>query len=326
MSTKSYYEMLGVETSATAEEIKLAFRKLAQQYHPDVSDAPNAKEFFAELVKAYDILSDPSQKSNYDAINGFENATDIRKKKLDLNERRDRSAELVKKMREQVNEENLTEYASTGLKGTTNYQQAVVEPEKKSFWNKVFKKDSAGAGSVIAQTLEISFLEAMIGVKKYLDFRLGNETKRLNVPVYPGISDGSIIRLTTTSSDLNLIAVDVTVRIQPNKFLSRVGNDLIVNVPISLGEAITGVEVMLPTADGDVLKIKFPPFSVNAKKLRVRGRGFKSPNGTTIGDVYVMPEIIVLPEITTNLQNAATIINQEYRSNPREEYSLILRK
>jgi DnaJ-class molecular chaperone len=319
----NYYEMLGVETSATAEEIKLAFRQLAQQHHPDVSSAPNAKEFFAELVKAYEVLSDPSQKADYDTINGFEDAADIRKKKLDINERRDRSAELVKKLREQVDENNLTGYASTGLKGT-NYQQPEQKAEKKGFWNKVFKKGSV-SGDVVAQTLEISFLESMMGVKKYLDFRLGNEMKRLNVPVYPGISDGSVIRVTTTTPDLSVIMVDITVKIQPNKFLGRSGDDLIVKIPISLDEAIMGVEVMLPTADGDVLKIKFPPFSVNGKKLRVRGRGFKSPNGVT-GDVYAVPDIVTLPQITTNLQNAASIINREYRSNPREEYGLILRK
>ncbi len=325
MDYRNYYDLLEIGTSANAEEIRSAFRRMAQQYHPDVCKKPNAEDFFSKIVKAYDVLSDPSLKADYDAQHGFIDAKDIRKRKLGIDERIDKSAEFLKKMRTQVDEGNVEQASASGVGLTGKHsaqvadQQEEPQQDKRGFLKKMFTKNIK-EGSTITVDMPVSFLESITGAKKYLDFMLGNETKRLNVPVPAGVVDGAVLKMRTTTADLALVNIDVKIMVEQNGFMQRAGLDLIVKVPITIGEALLGSEIMAPTADGSTTKIKTPAFWFNGKHLRIRGRGFRSPEGK-VGDTRVVADIIAPGQMTPEIQQIAYAIARSHVLNVREEYN-----
>jgi curved DNA-binding protein len=266
MEERDLYADLGVARGASAEEIRKAYRKLARQYHPDVN--PNdakAEERFKEVSFAYDVLSDEEKKRRYD------------------------------------------EFGMTGLQAGFDPEQARAyqrwaEGARRSPFSGAFTREvdledllsemfggerprGAAAGADVEAELEVGFLDAVRGGEVRVE--IGGETLRVRVP--RGADTGTRVRLAGKgrpgarggpAGDLYL-----RLRVRPHAFFVREGDDLRLELPVTVPEAVLGTKVEVPTPEGPVT-MTIPPRSKNGQILRVRGKGVARRRGGA-GDLLV---------------------------------------
>ena len=151
----------------------------------------------------------------------------------------------------------------------------------------------------------------------------GTETIRVTIP--PGVDEGSRIRVAGKGSpglgggpagDLYLM-----IHVKPHPFLSRKGNDLYMDLPVSIGEALAGGSITIPTIDGDI-SLKIPPSSQNGKLLRVKGRGVMNRKTKTRGDLLVRLAVRLPEEDSEDMRAAARAMDKYYRENVRKNITL----
>jgi molecular chaperone DnaJ len=151
------------------------------------------------------------------------------------------------------------------------------------------------------------------------------KTERLNVKIPAGIDEGSRIRLAgkggagiggAPSGDLYIVT-----RIRPHPHLQRRGQDLYLDLPVTVGEAMHGATVEVPTPDGSV-KLKIPPGSQSGRKLRLRGKGVSGMKGASRGDLYVVLLVQVPTDGTSRVREAVDVLESSYAKNPRADLRL----
>ncbi len=267
---KDYYRILGVSPTASQDEIKRAYRKLARQYHPDRNPGNRqAEERFKEINEAYEVLSDPKQRRMYDATrqactSGFGQR------------RRWRTASAP----------TFEELLETLLGRTGRWGRYGASPSSPS------SSPSAPPSSHVEHEVEITLREAYEGTRRLIV--LDNE--RLEVKIPPGVDTGSKVRvrgkgrrrLDGTRGDLYLL-----IKVLDDPVFKREGDDLVVHVPIDLYTAVLGGEVQVPTLNGTVL-LKIPPGTSGGTRFRLRGKGMphlKRPG--RFGDLYAEVNIRV---------------------------------
>ncbi|GMR05248.1 MAG: DnaJ C-terminal domain-containing protein [Thermodesulfobacteriota bacterium] len=292
MAKKDYYKTLGVKKDATAEEIKKAFRELARKYHPDLH--PDKREEmeakFKEINEAYSVLSDPKKRSDYDLTGSvFE----------------------------------------PGMGG--GYPSGGVRYEDFDFgggggFEDIFSEVFGGArgrrvvtrqGADIEYRLEIDFLHAAKGtdVRIKVSRRTGAETLKVKVP--PGVKTGSKVRV-PGKGDAGVGGgrpgdLYIAIKVTPHKYFRRVGPDIYVDLPVTVGEAALGSEVRVPTIDG-FTKIKVPPGIQSGQKLRIKGKGLYTTRGPLVRtDEYVVIQITVPKELN---DRGRELIEELEKTNP----------
>ncbi len=293
MSQKDLYHLLGVSKSSSPDEIKKAYRNLAKQYHPDQN--PNnkkAEEKFKEISSAYDVLSDPEKKRNYDQFgspdgNPFAGAGGPGGPFGGFRQQR-------------------------GSGGAGGQQQGFggEDPFADIFgdaFGDLFRGGGMGGaaggrtqqrrpptrGSDLRYTLNISFEEAAVGAEKVIHFVRQSGAKedsaKLSVTVPAGVREGQRLKLTGegdkisagTAGDLYVI-----IQIQPHSLFEREDADVVLEVPVSFTNAILGAEVEIPTLFGKA-QIKIPPGTHTGQVLRLKGKGFPKLGTGTSGDMLV---------------------------------------
>ena len=272
------YQRLGVQRGASEAEIKKAYRSLAKQLHPDRNtDNPNAAKRFGEVTAAYDLLSDKDKRARYDrgeideegnpkmpfgsggfgggggfggarpgqggGFEGFEGDT------ADL-------SDLF---------EGLFGGATGGRRqsgGFGNFRQRARPPQK---------------GADIAYRLTVPFVEAATLAPQRITLADG---KTIDLKLPNGLEDGTKIRLAGKGEQGPGGAGDglVTISIQPHPFYRREGNDIRMDLPVTLKEAVLGAKVKVPTPEGPVM-LTIPKGSSSGKVLRLKGRGFTDKSG-----------------------------------------------
>ena len=280
MAKHSYYQVLGVKKDATEKEIKQAYRKLARKYHPDVNPGDTSTEDkFKEVNQAYEVLSDPEKRKKYDRFG--------------------------------ENWQHADQF--TGSQGPfSGFRQGGHRSTYYDFQD----MDSGGFGSIfenlfgggqggfrtqprkrtpLQQPVEITLEEAYSGTARTLD--LGG--KRLEVKIPAGVDNGSKVRVaagsTTGGGDIHLV---VTVR--PHKQFERKGDNLHVEVPIDLTDAILGSEIEVPTLSGKKLALKIPPETQNGKSFRLGKQGMPKLNKKDQkGDLYAKVRIVLPEKLST---------------------------
>jgi len=284
---KDYYDILGVDRAATERAIKTAYRKLAQQSHPDNNPGDEAAEArFRDVAEAYDVLADPKERAEYDQA-------------------RDAFARGA--------------YAG-GPGGGAHTQYVRVEDIGDIFGGFGGIGDLFGgagrrsrAGSDIEAAVSLTFHEALAGVTKKVD--IAGRVVTVKVPA--GIDDGAKIRLRGKGApgagggppgDLY-----VRVGVASHPIFSRKGRNLSVEVPITFAEAALGAKVIVPTLDGTVT-VKVPPGTQPGRTLRVSGKGVTTPKG--VGDLMVTVTVAV-PESITDEQRDLLTKFAESEPNPR---------
>jgi DnaJ-class molecular chaperone len=319
------YEILGVQRSATAADVKSAFRKLAKKLHPDANtNDSKAASRFAELNAAYEILGDEDKRKAFDRgeidgegkprfqgfggggarpgagagpAGGFESfswGADAFQRAAGA--RGGRGFGGI--------EDVLKEMFSGGLGGAARGARTPFEPEDVS----------QGGGQDVTASLTITLAEAAAGARKRVSLPTG---KSIEVKVPVGLADGQQIRLKGqggTGRDGTRGDALITIKIAPDPVFTRDGADLRLDLSISLYEAVLGGKVRVPTLDGAV-ELAIPAGTSSGRTFRLKGKGMPEKQGA--GDLLVAVRI-VLPERTDpELEQAMRALRDNRPYNPR---------
>ena len=285
MAERDLYEILGVGKTASTDEIRKAYRKLARKHHPDVN--PNdskAADRFKDISFAHEVLADEKKRKLYDEFgrSGLEAGFDPEQARAykRWSETSQRSPFHQSFSSEVDLEDLLSGLYGGGGGGFAGFGgQAPRGPRR--------GPDAEGE-------VAIDFLDAVRGGKVPLRF----DGKTVEVTIPPGASDGTRIRLAGQggpgrdggpAGDLYLM-----LRVRSHPFFRREGDDVLLEVPVTIPELILGGSIQVPTPDGHA-SVKIPPRSGNGRKLRLRGKGARKRDGSH-GDLYVTLSV-VLPEV-----------------------------
>ncbi len=272
---KNYYEILGVAKSASVEDIKKAYKKLARQYHPDLNPGKKeAEDKFKEISEAYAVLSDTEKRSKYDRFGSGSFGNDFEKawgsswgsQGFDPNKMGDYGFDLG---------DILGDILMGGAFGAGK---------------RGFRSRKSSQPQDLEMELPLTFLESIEGVKKAVTV----DSSIIDVRIPPGVETGAKIRVAgqgRSGGDLYLKC-----QVAPHPFFKRVGDNIEILLPISLKEAIQGATIMVPTISGKV-DLKIPANSSTGLKMKLKGKGALHPQTKTRGDLIVILQVIV-PKVT----------------------------
>lgn len=261
------YALLGLRRTASAEEIKRSYRRLAKKLHPDVNPGnQRIEQQFKNVSAAYELLSDPVKRARYD------------RGEID----------------EAGVERGVRYPGSAGGRAAPQGDDIFVD----DFMSDLFRGQRSGStkrGGDAGFRLQVPFLEAVLGAKKRVAMGDG---KTLDVVVPTGIEDGRTLRLKGQGNaglgggPAGDALIDIAV--EPHSVFSRHGADIRATLAVSLPEAVLGGRVTAPTVHGPV-SLKVPPGSNTGTVLRLRGKGVPQHGTTAAGDHYVTLQV-VLPD------------------------------
>jgi curved DNA-binding protein len=287
MDYKDYYKILGVEKTATTDQIKKAYRKLARQYHPDVNpNDPKAEQKFKEANEANEVLSDPEKRQKYDQL-----GADYQRYQQGSSGRGPGTG---------AGGFDWSQYAQGG--GGAGFGGGEGE-DFSDFFSSMFggarggRSSRPGAGGDYQAELELTLQEAYEGGPRTITVN----GKNLRITIQPGVADGQTIRLRDQGGpgrnggpNGSLL---ITLRILPDARYARTGDDLTQDVPVPLYRALLGGEQTVETLGGPV-KIKLKPETANGSRLRLRGKGFPVyREAGKHGDLYLRLNV----QLPTNL-------------------------
>jgi curved DNA-binding protein len=291
MDYKDYYKVLGVSKGATDKEIKSAFRKLAQKYHPDKNPGnKQAEEKFKELNEAYEVLGDLQKRARYDQLGASYSRWERAGRPgggFDWGQWAGGSGGA------RVNYEDLNDLFGSG--GFSDFFTTIFGGGRGA--GEAFRTTRTASrlrGEDQEQPIEVTLEEAYHGGERTL--QKGGQKKKVTIP--RGARTGTKIRIAGEGGpgqqpgDLYLV-----VALQPHKTFERDGDDLRMDVPVDLYTAVLGGEARIQTLNGDVV-LTIPPETQSGKVFRLTGRGMprlREPN--THGDLYAR----VVVKIPTHL-------------------------
>lgn len=270
------YETLGVQQDATQDDIRAAYRKLAKKLHPDLNPGDrSAEEKFKAVSAAYDLLGDPDKRARFDR------------------------GEIDAAGAERPAERYYRDFQGAGG-GSHPYDGASGFADIDDVLSDLFggSRDSRAQfrmrGQDVHYGLPVDFLDAVNGATKRISLPDGST---LDVSIPPGTRDGQALRLRGKgSSGIGGGAQGdaiVTIAVRPHPIFSRKGDDIEIELPITLREAVLGAKLEVPTPAGRVV-MSVPKGANTGTRLRLRGKGAARPDGSR-GDAYVALKVM-LPE------------------------------
>jgi DnaJ-class molecular chaperone len=305
-AVKDLYSVLGVPRGADEKEIKRAFRKLTQQYHPDRNPGDKkAEERFKEVSSAYEVLGDPQRRKNYDEFGdisltqGFdaERARAYQQATRGAGRRRAGPAGFGGGGFDADGHFNFESFGDArGVSFDDLLSQLfgggrVVDPFGGRGGPRGARRPASTRGHDIEGEITIDFSQMLRGA--VIPLRIESETggsRTLDVKVPPGISDGGKLRLRGQGGAGDPPGdIILTVKVTPHPRLKREGNNLLMSLPVTALEAIRGGPVDVPTPSGTVT-LKLRPGSQNGQTLRLKGKGIAPPGGEP-GDLLVTLDV-----------------------------------
>lgn len=330
MAKRDYYEVLGVTKSASSDEIKKAYRKLAIQYHPDKNpDNPEAEDKFKEAAEAYEILSNAEKKQRYDQFGhqgggygGGMNMEDIFSQFGDIfgggggggfgsffggggGRRTKKGTNLRVKLKLNLQE------ISNGVEKKIKVKRSIIAP------GVTFKSCGSCQGSgqikkvvntMLGQMVSASTCPTCGGSGQIVDKKpaeadakgliLREEVISINIP--GGVAEGMQLSMSGKGNEIpGGIPGDLLIVIEEveDQILQREGNNVIFDLYVSFVDASLGASIEVPTIDGKV-KIKIDPGTQSGKMLRLKGKGIKDINGYTRGDQLIMVNVWTPTQLT----------------------------
>ncbi len=306
MSNRDYYETIGVSRSASADEIKKAYRKLAKKHHPDANpDDPGAQKKFAEITEAYEVLSDTEKRQKYDQFGsnwskvgggggspfgGFGGVGGGAG--FDLND-------------------ILGGMFGGGGGGSSPFGGGGGR-----------RQPRAQNGQNIEAEIRVPFQVGVEGGEHELTLQTGGKVNRLTAKIPAGINDGGKVRLAGQGHPGQGGGapgdVIVTVKISPHPWFRREGANLLVDVPISPAEAVLGSKVDVPTLSEGTVVMSIPPGTSSGAKLRLRGKGALDRKTGDRGDQLVVVKIVVPKTTSPEVEALYRQVLEAAPENPRE--------
>lgn len=278
---KSLYETLGVSESASADEIKKAYRKLARKYHPDVNKDEEAIEKFKEINAAYEVLSDQKKKDEYDMYGdqmfGGQNFHDFAQNRggnVDLDE-------LLKNI-----------FGGGGGFGGAGFGGGGMDLDQKT-------------------TITIPFAVSILGGKHHVSVR----SDSFDIKIPAGIKNGETLRVRGKGHSNMGQRGDLLIKVEvsPSPTLERKDNDLYTSFDVPLKEALFGGKVVVETSIYDDITLKVPANTKSGQKFRVKGKGVTDRKTALAGNLYLTANI-VLPNVDELDEELKTMLEEKLPS------------
>ncbi len=317
MAKRDFYDILGLSRSATDAQVKSAYRKLARKYHPDVNKAADAEDKFKEATEAYEVLSDPKKRQMYDQFGhagpnvGYGPAG--------------RGGPRV--------------YTHAGGRGVGGFDFAdffgggggsgfagmglddILQALGGAGPRRSRRAPTPPKGADTQYEIKLDFLQAVSGSSVSLkvhrkDPSGKSRTETINVKIPAGVKEGAKIRVRGKGAegpggfgDLYIIT-----HINPHPYFRKEGDDIYVEVPVSIVEATLGAKVDVPTLDG-MTSVKIPAGTNSSRKLRLKGKGVKQ------GDQYVIIKIVPPEKVSQESQKLLRQFESQEKFDPRADVS-----
>ncbi len=292
MADIDYYKTLGVSRTASAEEIRKAYKKLARKYHPDVRPGDkDAADQFKKVQQAYSVLGDAEKRVQFDRYgNAFEGA---------------RSG--GPRTAWAAGPDGTHAVDLSDLFGQFFGGGGGAQFERHPFPGG-FGHGAAGEhfgheggqprkGEDITFEVTVPFQVAAEGGSHGLQIRRGDQTERITVKIPAGVQEGGTIRLAgqgqPSSPGGQAGDLLLTVHVAPHPYFHREGSNLLVDVPITPSEAALGTKIEVPTLSEGHVNVKVPPGTSSGTRLRLRGKGVPIPKTQERGDQFVVVKIVV---------------------------------
>ncbi len=296
-----YYKILGVPRTATADEIKKAFRKKARTAHPD---AGGNEEEFKQINEAYEVLSDDKKRKLYDQY-GTANENQI-----------------PHGWGGSVNVDDI--FGGGGAGGFGSWADILESIRRgegafgtnwdfddlQGFGGRGGRGPRPQRGQDMNVTLNVTFDEAFRGAQKRVTVRVPGraESETLDVKIPAGAVDGGRLRFRGKggAGQAGGEAGDllITTHIEPHPYYTREGADVVMDVPINIAEAALGASVVVPAPDGTKVRVKIPAGTQDGAKLTIRGKGAPKVKGEGTGDLRIVVKVSV-PRTMNERQRAA---------------------
>ena len=321
MAMRDLYAVLGVERSASADEIKQAYRKLALEHHPDVNPGDaEAEERFKEISSAKEVLLSPEKRKLYDefGVDGLAAGFDPSDARA--------YQEWARRAKHSPGYETFGGGGGSGDQGIEDILSQLFGNRAGPGAGDGFGgaggfhfsgRPSTFRGADLETELEVDFIDAILGheVPMRID---GREPLRVTLP--RGARAGTRIRLKGQGQPAGSGAESgdlyVRLKVRPHPFFRREGDDLHLDVPVTVPELILGAEVQIPTADG-MTKVKIPPGSANGRTLRLPGRGVSkiASNGggaANRGHLFLHLQAVLPTEADSEIEEIARKLENFY--------------
>jgi molecular chaperone DnaJ len=295
-----YYAELGVDRSASQSDVKKAYRKLAQKHHPDANpDDAGAEERFKRISQAYDVLSDPKKKEEYDRIRQMVGAGAFRAGPQGFGG----SGQRVR-----------VDFGDMFSGGGSIFDDLFGGGFGGGFTNVPQK------GGDLEAEATLRFEEALNGTQVDLVVNEFGGPKRVKARIPPGVSNGSRIRL-PGKGEIGTgggPAGDLYVRIKvlPHKLFGRKGKDVTLTLPVSFAEAALGAQIDVPTLNGSPVKFKVPAGTPSGKTFRIRGKGGSGEGSKA--DLLVTVQVAVPKHLSGEARQLVEQLGEVLTESPRE--------
>lgn len=307
MNHKDPYDILGVARNAAPDEIKRTYRRLAKQYHPDRNPGnKDAEKKFKEVQAAYEVLGDPQRRAQYDQFGAGGPRPDFHSWTTP----------------DAPSFEGFDfDFGATGDLSSI-FEQFFRRPAPRGRSRRATQAP-ASRGADLEHTVDLSFEEAVRGTSREIRLAAsGREanSERIAFRIPAGVTDGQRIRVKGKGHEGPGGRGDLMIRCRviPHPYFRRDGDDILLDLPLSLAEACRGAKIEIPTLDG-ITRLTVPPGTSGGTRLRLRGKGVRGQRSATPGDMYVITRVVVPKELSPHAAKLMDELADELKQTPREK-------
>jgi len=306
---KDYYKTLGVEQGADKKAVSRAFRRLARESHPDVNKRKGAEDRFKEINEAYQVLSDPARRAQYDQVYEAYKSGGVPWQEVFGRPSGGRPTPGGVTFTVGGGFEELFGRGGGSAGGFSD------------FFQQLFGGFGGAAGQPhgaahprrrIEAPVEVTLEEAFGGAQRRIE--IPGSGQRVDAGIPRGVRSGQTVRLPGAAGGTDLY---LKVHILPHRLFERSNDDLTVVLPVTVSEAALGAEIKVPTLEGTVT-MRVPPETQNGRRFRLKGLGMPHARGEGRGDLYVKVNIVIPTQLSDRERELFQELGDARSEDPRK--------